>query len=229
MKNGKKQILFVEDEYKIQKMVKEFLEWNDYSVLTAEDGKQALELFYAYSRDIDLILLDMMLPVLNGMSVLNEIRQFSKIPVIILSAKNTISDQINGLYGGADDYMTKPFSLKLLKAHIETVLRRFSAEEEGEWICGKLKLNEKTRESFMDGKIMELTPKEFDLLLFFIKNEHIVLSRDSILDSVWGYSYEGDSRTVDTHVKQIRSKLTSKCPYIRSIYGVGYKFEVKDV
>ncbi len=228
MKEGKKVILLVEDEYRIRKMIQEFLELNDFFVISAEDGGQALELFFANNRFVDLVILDLMLPVMDGNKVLKEIRQLSEVPTIILSAKNSVNDQVSGLNEGADDYMTKPFSLKLLKAHIDSLLRRTLTEESEVVVRGKLSLNERTREGFLDEKPLMLLPREFDLLLFFMKNEHIVFTRNSILNSVWGYMFNGDIRTVDTHVKQIRAKLTSKYPYIHSVYGVGYKFEVKD-
>lgn len=215
-------ILIVEDEKKLLNTLSDFLNLNGYRLLTAENGIEAMRQFTAYAQEIDLVLLDIMLPFLNGFELLKEIRMRSNVPVIMLTAKSSVEDQIEGFEYGADDYITKPYSLSLIKAHIEAVLKR-AGKTQDFLISGDIRMDVKGQKVYVREEYIETTPKEFELLLFFMENEGMVLSRDRILDAVWGYHYEGDTRTVDTLVKQLRKKLKDG-NYIRSIYGVGYVF-----
>lgn len=215
-------ILIVEDEKKLLNTLSDFLKLNGYRMLTAENGMEAMKQFTAYVQEIDLVLLDIMLPFLNGYELLKEIRMRSNVPVIMLTAKSSVEDQIEGFAYGADDYITKPYSLSLIKAHIEAVLKR-AGKAQDFMISGDIRMDVKGQKVYVREEYIETTPKEFELLLFFMENEGMVLSRDRILDAVWGYQYEGDMRTVDTLVKQLRKKLKDG-NYIRSIYGVGYVF-----
>ena len=210
--------LIVEDEKKLLNTLSDFLNLNGYRLLTAENGIEAMRQFTAYAQEIDLVLLDIMLPFLNGFELLKEIRMRSNVPVIMLTAKSSVEDQIEG----ADDYITKPYSLSLIKAQIEAVLKR-AGKTQDFLISGDIRMDVKGQKVYVREEYIETTPKEFELLLFFMENEGMVLSRDRILDAVWGYHYEGDTRTVDTLVKQLRKKLKDG-NYIRSIYGVGYVF-----
>lgn len=215
-------ILIVEDEKKLLNTLSDFLKLNGYELLTAENGIEAMRQFMAHGQEIDLVLLDIMLPFLNGFELLKEIRMRSNVPVIMLTAKSSVEDQIEGFEYGADDYITKPYSLSLIKAHIEAVLKRVGKTQDF-MISGDIRMDVKGQKVYVREEYIETTPKEFELLLFFMENEGMVLSRDRILDAVWGYHYEGDMRTVDTLVKQLRKKLKDgNC--IRSIYGVGYVF-----
>ena len=224
MKDGNYVILIVEDDPKLRESMAEFLRSNQYIVKEAEDGEKGLELFYAANHEIDVILLDVMLPGISGFDVLRTIRELSTVPIIMTTAKETEEEQLEGLGGGADNYITKPFRLKVLAAHIEALLKR-TREKTRRMSFGKIELDEDTHQVLVDGRSVNLTAKEFALLSFFIHNNNKVLSRDVILDSVWGYNYEGDIRTVDTLVKQLRRKLTRECPYIYSVYGYGYCFK----
>lgn len=221
----RKTIFVIEDEEKLRKTIVDYLKMNDYEIIQAEDGKQALDLYYENNTRIDLILLDVMLPYYNGFEVLEEIRTISDTPVIFLTAKDGENDQLRGFNQGADDYITKPFLLSVLKARIEVIFKRLMKNEL--WReKGNLRIEEESRKVFLDKQEVSLTPKEYDLLYYFIENENIVLTRSQILDAVWGLDYDGGERTVDTVIKQLRIKLGKENPYIQSIYGIGYRFEV---
>lgn len=228
MNNNKKVVLMVEDDSKLREVLSKFLQRNDYEVLAAKTGEEGLEMFFGNSRKIDIVLLDVMLPGIDGFKVLEEIRDYSQKPVIMLTARESEEDQLQGLNGGADNYITKPFLMKVLLAHMEKLLER--KEEKGPKAIekGALRLEKNYRKAYLEDKFMETTPKEFDLLVYFAENENVVLSRETILNAVWGYEYDGDMRTVDTLIKQLRKKMTERHPYITSIYGVGYRFEVID-
>lgn len=221
-------ILVVEDEEKLRNIVVDFLKLYNYNVIEAKDGKQAIERFEENIEDIDLMLLDIMLPVYDGQYVLKRIREISEVPVIMMTAKSGDYEQIKSFGNGVDDYIKKPFMLALLKARIEAVLKR-TKREEGDnsdtLEAGKLRLDCMARKVYVDNKFIVTTPKEFDLLRFFVENRNVALKREQILDGVWGRDYDGTYRTVDTVIKQIRIKLGEECPYIKSIYGVGYIFE----
>ncbi len=219
-------ILLVEDDERLRMTIEDYLSEHDYKVITAFDGPGGLESFYSHEKEIDLILLDGMLPGLDGFDVLRRIREESFIPVIMLSARETEWDQLTGFDLGADVYLTKPFKLSVMKAQIHAILQRSQGHEQGIIRAGALSIHTDSRRVFLDVKVLETTPKEFDVLLFFMRNENLVLDRNTILDRVWGVDYFGDDRTVDTIVKQLRKKLTDRYPYIKSVYGVGYFFEV---
>ena len=215
-------VLVVEDEKKLLYTLTDFLTIQGYQVLQAENGESALEKMREYMHEIDLVLLDIMLPGINGYEVIKEIRKFSAVPVIMLTAKAEVEDQVEGFECGADDYITKPYSLAVIKAHMEAVLKRVGKLKE--FIeFNEIRLEMATQKVYYQNEYLETTPKEFELLQYFMENEGIVLSRDRILNSVWGYYYVGDIRTVDTLVKQLRKKLKDG-NYIRSVYGVGYVF-----
>lgn len=216
-------ILIVEDEPKLARTMSDFLKLQGYDASAAENGREALRIFGEERNGIDLILLDIMLPDISGYEVLNEVRRLSNVPVIMLTARSSVEDQMSGFEKGADDYITKPYTLELVKLHIEAVLKR--AGKLTELLeYGDLSINQKAQRIYWKGKYVETTRKEYELLLYFIENSGIVLARNTILDAVWGYDYVGDIRTVDTLVKQLRKKLTEECTYIKSIYGVGYLF-----
>ena len=218
-----KKILVVDDESRIRKLIKDYLRRSGYEVIEAEDGEEALSLFYK-TKEVSLIVLDVMMPRLDGWEVLKEIRESSKVPVIMLTAKSEEEDELNGYSLGADEYVSKPFSPKVLVARIEAVLRR-SAGEEAEIIeHDGIRIDENAHEVTVDGNPVELSVREYDLLKYFMKNPGIALSREKILNSVWDYDYYGDARTIDTHVKKLRSKLLDRGDLIKTIWGVGYKF-----
>lgn len=221
-------VLLVEDDNKLRNTITDYLQMNGYNVTDCADGSSAL---YSFENDaaFDIILLDGMLPDIDGFDILRKIRETSNIPVIILSARESERDQLNGFHLGADNYITKPFLLSVLKEHINALLSRINQPNDDKTFLAKgaLKLNTVERKVYLDEKLISTTPREYDLLLFFMENERIVLSRNTILDSVWGYSYEGDLRTVDTIIKQLRKKLDRHSDYIVSVYGIGYKFEVE--
>ena len=224
----KKTILIVEDEDKLRETVSDFLKLYDYEIIEAKDGEVAITQFEENINQIYLVLLDIMLPVYDGQYVLKRIREISKVPVIMMTAKSGDYEQIKSFGNGVDDYIKKPFMLAVLKARVEAVLKRTSSDDDGieELTAGKLKLDCKARKIYVDGTYVVTTPKEFDLLSFFIQNQNVTLKREQILDAVWGVDYEGTYRTVDTIIKQIRIKLGEECPYIKSIYGIGYIFEI---
>lgn len=227
-----KTILIVEDEEKLRSTVKDFLKLYGYVVIEAKDGKQGLEIFEERQSEIDLILLDIMLPIYDGQYVLKKIREISQVPIIMMTAKTGDYEQLKSFGNGVDDYIKKPFMLALLKARIEAMLRRTGSTDsvhKGEIEIGKLKLDYDSRKVYVDNEFIITTPKEFDILCYFVENKNVALKREQILDAVWGADYHGTYRTVDTIIKQVRIKLTDKCPYIKSIYGVGYIFEVDDV
>lgn len=220
---GKIRIFMIEDEKKLLRTISDFLRIQGYKILCASDGSEALEIFKREHTALDLVLLDLSLPKVDGFTVLREIRKISDIPVIILSARSAVEEQINGFSLGADDYITKPFTLELAKMHIEAVLKR-AGKLRKTLEYGKLCVELERQQAYWKEIPVELTRKEFELLVYFMEHPEVVLSRNVILDGVWGYEYVGDIRTVDTLVKQLRKKLTEECDYIRSVYGVGYLF-----
>lgn len=227
MRNDRRVVLMVEDDNKLREVLTKFLSRNDYEVLAAENGKVGLKLFYENSKNLDIVLLDGMLPDIDGVDVLKEIREHSHVPVIMLTARESEEDQLNGLNNGADNYITKPFLMKVLLVHMNKLIQRNGNEDTDVIEKGALKLEKQFRKAYINGEFVDTTPKEFDLLVYMCENEKVVLKRENILDAVWGFDYDGDMRTVDTLVKQLRKKMTDKYPYITSVYGVGYRFEVK--
>ena len=227
MRNDRRVVLMVEDDNKLREVLTKFLSRNDYEVLAAENGKVGLKLFYENSKNLDIVLLDGMLPDIDGVDVLKEIREHSHVPVIMLTARESEEDQLNGLNNGADNYITKPFLMKVLFVHMDKLIQRNGNEDTDVIEKGALKLEKQFRKAYINGEFVDTTPKEFDLLVYMCENEKVVLKRENILDAVWGFDYDGDMRTVDTLVKQLRKKMTDKYPYITSVYGVGYRFEVK--
>lgn len=226
--NKNTRVLLVEDDNKLRNTITDYLQMNGYHVTDCADGSSALNSFENNSP-FDIILLDGMLPDIDGFDILKRIRETSNTPVIILSARESERDQLNGFRLGADNYITKPFLLSVLKEHINALLGRINQPNDDKTFLAKgaLKLNTVERKVYLDEELITTTPREYDLLLFFMENERIVLSRNTILDSVWGYNYEGDLRTVDTIIKQLRKKLDRHSDYIVSVYGIGYKFEVE--
>ena len=227
MRNDRRVVLMVEDDNKLREVLTKFLSRNDYEVLAAENGKVGLKLFYENSKNLDIVLLDGMLPDIDGVDVLKEIREHSQVPVIMLTARESEEDQLNGLNNGADNYIRKPFLMKVLLVHMDKLIQRNGNEDTDVIEKGALKLEKQFRKAYINGEFVDTTPKEFDLLVYMCENEKVVLKRENILDAVWGFDYDGDMRTVDTLVKQLRKKMTDKYPYITSVYGVGYRFEVK--
>lgn len=219
-------ILLVDDEARMRKLVKDFLVKKGYVILEAGDGEEALEVFYK-NNDISLILLDVMMPKLDGFSVLREIRKVSKVPVIILTAKGEDEDELKGFELGVDEYISKPFSPKILSARVDALLRRANKLDDGVITAGNIEVNKTSHIVKVCGNPVELSYKEFELLVYFIENKGIALSREKILNNVWNYDYFGDARTIDTHVKKLRAKLTKDADYIKTIWGMGYKFEVE--
>ena len=220
-------ILVVDDESRMRKLVKDFLKREDYTVLEAGDGMEAMDIFYA-NKEIDLMILDVMMPKMDGWQVCREIRNIpSNIPIIMLTARSSEQDELQGFELGVDEYISKPFSPKILVARVEAILRRTSGLAADDVIrAGGIEVNKAAHEVTIDGKSIELSYKEFELLTYFMENQGIALSREKILNSVWNYDYFGDARTIDTHVKKLRSKLGAKGDYIKTIWGMGYKFEV---
>lgn len=218
-------ILVVDDEDRIRKLVRDFLTKNGYGVFEARNGEEALELFYE-EKSIALIILDVMMPKLNGYQVLKEIRESSQVPVIMLTAKTDESDELMGFELGVDDYVCKPFSPKTLVARVDALLRRREAENQITLSEGGIVIDKGAHTVQIDGADIELSVKEFELLTYFVENKGKALSRDRILSAVWNYDYFGDARTIDTHVKKLRSKMGDKGDYIKTIWGMGYKFEV---
>lgn len=221
-------ILVVDDESRLRKLVKDFLTRNNFDVLEAGDGESALDLFYR-DKEIALIILDVMMPKMNGWDVCREIREVSKVPIIMLTAKGDESDELLGFELGVDEYISKPFSPKILVARVEAILRRSNKLSEEESIeLGGIKIDKMAHMVTVEGRQVELSYKEFELLAYFAENVGIALSREKILNHVWNYDYFGDARTIDTHVKKLRSKLGEKGEYIKTIWGMGYKFEVNE-
>ena len=223
----KLKILVVDDESRMRKLVKDFLVRKNYEVIEAENGEQAIDIFFS-KKDIALIILDVMMPKMDGWQVCREIRQFSEVPIIMLTAKGSENDELMGFDLGVDEYVSKPFSPKILVARVEAVLRRTTSSE-GEVInVGGIELDKTAHQVKIDGTVVDLSFKEFELLTYFVTNQGVALSREKILNNVWNYDYFGDARTIDTHVKKLRSKMGSKGNYIKTIWGLGYKFEVEE-
>lgn len=222
----KVKILVVDDEARMRKLVRDFLIKKDYEVIEAADGQEAVDIFFE-QNDISLVILDVMMPKMDGWEVLKEIRAYSKIPVIMLTAKGDERDELKGFDSGADEYISKPFSPKILVARVDALLRRSNLISEEEKIeTGGIIMDKAAHTVTIDDKQVELSFKEFELLTYFMENQGIALSREKILNHVWNYDYFGDARTIDTHVKKLRSKMGDKGDYIKTIWGMGYKFEV---
>ena len=221
-------ILVVGDEERMRKLIKDFLTNKGYHILEAEDGEKALEIYQENKSKIMLILLDVMMPKLDGWSVLRQIRQENKeLPIIMLTARGEEQDELFGFELGVDEYISKPFSPKILVARVEAILKRTGKNEKEIKDLGGIQIDKEGRTVSVDGKPIELSLREYELLLYLVQNENIALSRDKILNNVWNYDYYGDTRTIDSHVKKIRHKLGKKGKYIKTIRGIGYKFEVK--
>ncbi len=219
-------VLVVDDESRMRKLVKDFLVKKDFEVLEAEDGSQAVDVFFS-AKDIALVILDVMMPKMDGWQVCREIRAASQVPIIMLTARADERDELLGFELGVDEYISKPFSPKILVARVEAILRRSNALSPDQIIsAGEISLDKAAHEVKVAGKPVDLSFKEFELLTYFMENQGIALSREKILNSVWNYDYFGDARTIDTHVKKLRSKLGEQGDYIRTIWGMGYKFEV---
>ena len=222
-------ILVVDDESRMRKLVRDFLVREDYEVLEAGDGEAALDIFYQ-EKNIALIILDVMMPKMNGWEVCREIRETSKVPIIMLTAKGDEEDELTGFELGVDEYISKPFSPKILVARVGAILRRSGkAPAEGKLLSiGGIVIDQTAHTVTVDGRQIELSFKEFELLTYFMENEGIALSREKILNHVWNYDYFGDARTIDTHVKKLRAKIGEKGDYIKTIWGMGYKFEAEE-
>lgn len=223
----KTKILVVDDESRMRKLVKDFLVRQGYTVLEAADGMEAMDYFYE-DKDIALIILDVMMPKMDGWQVCREIRMHSKVPIIMLTARSEERDELQGFELGVDEYISKPFSPKILVARVEAILRRTQGSGNTDEIsAGGIVVDKAAHTVMSDGSPVDLSFKEFELLTYFIENQGIALSREKIQNNVWNYDYFGDARTIDTHVKKLRSKLGDKGEYIKTIWGMGYKFEVE--
>ena len=219
-------ILVVDDESRMRKLVSDFLTKKNFQVLEAGDGEEAIDIFYA-EKDVALIILDVMMPKMDGWEVCREIRKNSKVPIIMLTARGDERDELLGFELGVDEYISKPFSPKILVARVEAILRRTGqGNTEDTMSAGGIVIDKAAHIATVDGKTMDLSFKEFELLTYFLENQGIALSREKILNSVWNYDYFGDARTIDTHVKKLRSKMGDKGEYIKTVWGMGYKFEV---
>lgn len=218
-------ILVVDDEQRMRKLVKDFLVKQNFNVIEASNGEEAIDIFFE-NKEISLVILDVMMPKMDGWETCREIRQYSQVPIIMLTARGSENDELLGFELGVDEYIAKPFSPKILVARVQALLRRtgFANEENLEY--GGIVLNRAAHEVTIDGKKIDLSFKEFELLTYFMENKDIALSRERILNQVWDYDYFGDARTIDTHVKKLRSKMGDKGKYIKTIWGMGYKFEV---
>ena len=221
----RRKVLMVDDEERMRKLVRDFLVKKDFQVLEAGDGEEAIDVFFA-DKKIDLVILDVMMPKMNGWEVLETIRKYSKVPVILLTAKAEERDELRGFELGVDEYITKPFSPKILVARVEALLRRTVGDQGDVLDVGGIQINKAAHTVSVNGKNLDLSFKEFELLTYFVENQGIALSRETILNNVWNYNYFGDARTIDTHVKKLRSKLEEKGDYIKTVWGMGYKFEV---
>ena len=220
------QILVVDDESRMRKLVKDFLQREGYSVLEAGDGMEAMDIFY--EQKIDLVILDVMMPRMDGWQTCREIRRDSKVPIIMLTARSEERDELQGFELGVDEYISKPFSPKILVARVGALLKRiYGTDAEEKMEAGGIELDKAAHQVQVDGKSIDLSYKEFELLTYFLENQGIALSREKILNNVWNYDYFGDARTIDTHVKKLRNKLGDKGNYIKTIWGMGYKFEVE--
>ena len=220
------QILVVDDESRMRKLVKDFLQREGYSVLEAGDGMEAMDIFY--EQKIDLVILDVMMPRMDGWQTCREIRRDSTVPIIMLTARSEECDELQGFELGVDEYISKPFSPKILVARVGALLKRiYGTDAEEKMEAGGIELDKAAHQVQVDGKSIDLSYKEFELLTYFLENQGIALSREKILNNVWNYDYFGDARTIDTHVKKLRNKLGDKGNYIKTIWGMGYKFEVE--
>ena len=221
-------ILVVDDETRMRKLVRDFLVRKDYEVYEADNGEEALDIFYE-EKGIALVILDVMMPKLNGWEVVREIRQTSKVPIIMLTAKSGEDDELLGFELGVDEYISKPFSPKILVARVEAILRRANKIGEGAQTrtIGGIMMDKTSHNVYVNGEKIDLSYKEFELLDYFMENQGIALSRDKILDAVWNYDYFGDARTIDTHVKKLRAKLKGEGECIQTVWGIGYRFETK--
>ena len=220
-------ILVVDDEARMRKLVKDFLSVKGFSVLEASNGEEAVDLFFE-QKDIALIILDVMMPKMDGWETCRTIRKYSQVPIIMLTARSEERDELQGFNLGVDEYISKPFSPKMLVARVEAILRRSNAVSSDLIEIGGIRIDKAAHQVTIDGQNIDLSYKEFELLTYFVENQGIALSREKILNNVWNYDYFGDARTIDTHVKKLRSKMGEKGDYIRTIWGMGYKFEVSE-
>ena len=220
-------VLIADDESRMRKLVKDFLNKNGIQVVEAENGEQACDIFYS-QKDISLIILDVMMPKMDGWQVCREIRSNSNVPIIMLTARGDEKDELLGFELGVDEYISKPFSPKILVARIDAILRRTGGMGDETIEIGGIKMDKQAHEVYVDGKLIDLSLKEFELLEFFIANKGVALSRDKILNNVWNYDYFGDARTIDTHVKKLRAKMGDRGSYIKTIWGMGYKFDTTE-
>ncbi len=218
-------ILVVDDEARMRKLVKDFLSVKGFQVLEAADGEEALDIFFE-QKDIAMILLDVMMPKMDGWEVLKTIRRYSKVPIIMLTARGEERDELQGFDLGVDEYIAKPFSPKILVARVEAILRRVNGMVADNVEVGGICIDKAARQVTIDGQPIELSYKEFELLSYFVENQGLALSREKILNNVWNYDYFGDARTIDTHVKKLRNKMGRRGEYIKTVWGMGYKFEV---
>ena len=220
-------ILIVDDESRMRKLIRDFLEREGYQILEASDGIEAMDMFYA-NKNIDLIILDVMMPRMDGWQVCKEVREHSKVPIMMLTARAEEQNELKGFELGVDEYVAKPFSPKILVARVGALLKRVkNVDEDAEINAGGIVINKSAHMVTIGGENIDLSVKEFELLKYFVENQKIALSREKILNNVWNYDYFGDARTIDTHVKKLRSKLGEKGNYIKTIWGMGYKFEVE--
>ena len=217
-------VLVVDDEARMRKLVKDFLTIKGFQVIEAGDGEEAVDIFFE-QKDIALIILDVMMPKMDGWEVCKAIRQYSQVPIIMLTARGEERDELQGFNLGVDEYISKPFSPKILVARVEAILRRSNAIANNKVRVDGIEINKEAHQVKIDGAPIELSFKEFELLSYFVENQGIALSREKILNNVWNYDYFGDARTIDTHVKKLRSKMGAKGDYIKTIWGMGYKFE----
>lgn len=218
-------VLMVDDEARMRKLVKDFLAIKEYRVIEAEDGEQAVDIFFK-EKDIGLVILDVMMPKMDGWEVCRTLRRYSQVPIIMLTARSEERDELLGFELGVDEYISKPFSPKILVARIEAILRRGNAGTGEILEAAGIRVDKDAHEASVDGQPVDLSNKEFELLIYFMENQGMALSREKILNNVWNYDYFGDARTIDTHVKKLRSKLGEKGEFIKTIWGMGYKFEV---
>ncbi len=220
-------ILMVDDEARMRKLVKDFLTNKGFKVIEAADGEEAVDIFFA-QKDIALILLDVMMPKMDGWEVLKTIRKYSQVPVVMLTARSEERDELQGFSLGVDEYISKPFSPKILVARVEAILRRSNVVSTDVLEVGGICIDKAAHQVTIDGQEIDLSFKEFELLTYFVENQGIALSREKILNNVWNYDYFGDARTIDTHVKKLRNKMGTKGEYIKTVWGMGYKFEVSE-
>lgn len=223
----KLKVLVVDDEKRMRKLISDFLKIKGYETVEAGDGEEAIDVFFA-DKEIALIILDVMMPKMDGWEVLKTVREHSKVPVIMLTARTEETDELKGFEYGADEYISKPFSPKILVARVEAILRRSGVNQDEVVRIGGIEVDKSAHSVKIDGKEIELSFKEYELLLYFIENKGIALSREKILNNVWNYDYFGDARTIDTHVKKLRAKMGAKGDYIKTVWGMGYKFEVEE-